>query len=153
MPSGGQNRCGGDIGTDSFAEATAGSPEDANLSAERQIETDTRIASLDERLAAASVRVDSDLLELLPAYIADRNADLQVIDVSLGDSDFRRIWRVGHSMMGTASAYGFDRLNELGRDLRDSAQGFDRAGVVRASRLLRDYLVEVEPLVADLVAR
>jgi PAS domain S-box-containing protein len=135
----------GDGGTTQSEEPGAPPPS------ERMAEVQAQVASLEDRLAAAAVRIDPDLVELLPAYIADRNADLQVIDRALGEDDFRRIWRVGHSMMGTASAYGFERLNELGRDLRDAAQSLDRAGVLRAGRMMREYLAEVEPLITDLV--
>ncbi|MEZ4431691.1 MAG: response regulator [bacterium] len=86
-------------------------------------------------------RVDPDLLDLIPAFLADRRVDIERIDAALAAGDFTVIERLGHSMRGTGGAYGMTEVSRLGAALEAAAAAADAAGC----RALRDALaVHVE---------
>ncbi|MGB5811474.1 MAG: Hpt domain-containing protein, partial [Polyangiales bacterium] len=66
---------------------------------------------------------DTAIVELVPGYLARRERDIQVLRAFVeGRSSFEDVTRVGHNLRGTASAYGFPRLGELGAALEDAPE-------------------------------
>ena len=55
-------------------------------------------------------------------YLGRREADLQSLRAALASEDFERIRNKGHNLFGSGSAYGLDRVSELGADLERAAK-------------------------------
>lgn len=55
-------------------------------------------------------------------YLGRREADLQSLRSALASQDFDSIRTKGHNLFGSGSAYGLDRISELGADLERAAK-------------------------------
>ena len=74
------------------------------------------------------VEIDPDLEELIPGYLQNRRNDIEAIQHSLSSNDFETIQRMGHTMKGSGSGYGFDFISAIGMNLEEGAkeQSVDR---------------------------
>jgi HPt (histidine-containing phosphotransfer) domain-containing protein len=61
-----------------------------------------------------SVRVASELRELLPRFLANRRLDLEQLREALARGDFEEARRIGHSLRGAGGGYGFDEITRRG---------------------------------------
>ncbi len=89
------------------------------------------------------VYVDALLEPLIPDYLEGRKNDIQRIATAQAKDDFAEIRRLGHSMKGSGSSYGFDAISTFGALLEDSALAQDGDGILNYLELLRQYLVSV----------
>jgi len=62
---------------------------------------------------------------LMVQYLGRREADLQSLRSALASEDFDSIRIKGHNLYGSGSAYGLDRISELGADLERAAKKHD----------------------------
>ena len=58
---------------------------------------------------------------LMVRYLGRREADIELLRSALDGNDFKRIRVTGHNMCGSGSAYGLDRVSELGDLLENAA--------------------------------
>jgi len=72
---------------------------------------------------------------LIAKYVDRRKADIDSLRAALIDKRFDDIRLSGHNMSGSGSAYGLDRISEIGAGLEDAASNGDSMEV---SRLLDD---------------
>ena len=89
------------------------------------------------------VRVDEDLIGLIPHYLANRRKDIEAASRALGDEDYEYIITLGHTMMGSGGGYGFDRISDIGSGLGEAAEGRDAARVRQWLDELQDFLNRV----------
>ncbi len=68
------------------------------------------------------VDVDPDLADLIDGYLKSARSRIAAIDAALTRGDFEEVRHLGHSLRGTGSMYGFDRLTELGGELEDATR-------------------------------
>lgn len=59
--------------------------------------------------------------QLMARYLSHRQQDLSSMRAALARDDFEQIKITGHNMHGSGSAYGLDRISELGQSLEDAA--------------------------------
>ena len=90
------------------------------------------------------VRVDADLIGLVPGYIENRQKDVLAILDALGRGDMECVWIIGHSMKGSGGGYGFHTVTEVGAALEQAAKVSDGDAVTTALARLQDYLARVE---------
>ncbi len=90
------------------------------------------------------VRIDPDIQDLVPGFLNNRAADLELIAGHLADGNMDGVRVIGHSMKGAGGGYGFDAITEIGDRLETAATAGDRAGIDAAVTELRDYLGRVE---------
>ncbi len=90
------------------------------------------------------VRVDEDLIELIPPYLSNRRKDIEAVSRALGDEDYESISTLGHTMKGSGGGCGFDRISDIGSGLEEAAMGQDAARVRRWLDKLQDYLNRVQ---------
>ena len=65
---------------------------------------------------------------LMVRYLDHRQDDVQSLRAALARQDFESIRKKGHNLFGSGSAYGLDRVSELGADLEKKAErGNDEA--------------------------
>ena len=90
------------------------------------------------------VRVDANLADLIPAYLANRRSNLQEGWHALRNRDFNCLQRIGHRVRGTAASYGFDLLGTAAIDL-------EAAGIRRDPALARASLDQMDDFLRHLV--
>jgi len=66
---------------------------------------------------------------LMVRYLKKREADIAILRSALEEGDFDRIREKGHNLFGSGSAYGLDRISELGAALEKSARKHDNKEV------------------------
>ena len=89
------------------------------------------------------VRVDEDLIELIPHYFANRRKDIEAVSRALGDEDYESISTLGHTMKGSGGGFGFDQISDIGSGLEEAAMGHDSARVRQWLDKLQDFLNRV----------
>lgn len=89
------------------------------------------------------VMVDRDLKELLPTFLAQRQADQAVFAVALPARDFAAIRRAGHGMAGAGSSYGFDALSTLGQKIVEAAHAVDTEKLAALFDEFDDYMARL----------
>ncbi len=97
-----------------------------------------------EEAGRIMVRVDPELLELIPEFLANRRADLARVARALEAGDWEVVGDAGHRLLGVGGFFGFQAVSALGARLEQAAQRRDRAAVEAARRELEDYLARVE---------
>jgi HPt (histidine-containing phosphotransfer) domain-containing protein len=91
-----------------------------------------------------TIRVDSDLSDLVPGFLARKRDDLHRILDATGKGDYSVITHLAHRIKGEGGSYGFDRMTELGRAMEEAARKQDAATVERVSRELLNWLDRIE---------
>ena len=90
------------------------------------------------------VKVDPDLEELIPTFLANRDRDIASIRRALETGDLETTRGIGHSMKGSGGGYGFDEITEIGRAIEMASKDGDTDRVLRATVELEDYLRRVD---------
>jgi HPt (histidine-containing phosphotransfer) domain-containing protein len=100
------------------------------------------------------VRIDPEIRELIPAFMENRRRELQDVRADLAGRRFDAVRKVGHTLAGVGSSYGFDDITRIGRELERVASGIAPAGgtdadvqlLHRLADELDSYLRRVEPI-------
>ena len=90
------------------------------------------------------VHVDSDIEELIPGFLANRQDDIKSILGALEQNDYETVKILGHSMKGAGGGYGFDEITEIGRFLELAAKEGDAQEIKLKTNDLSDYLERIE---------
>ncbi len=90
------------------------------------------------------VNVPSYAIQLIPKFLKSRENDIKEVEDSLKRKDFDTIERLGHSMKGAGSMYGFDGISELGKMIELSAKDKNTVEIKNSLAELRDYLGRIE---------
>ena len=86
------------------------------------------------------IAVDRGLRPLMPKFFAVRGEELKRVKAALAAADFASLERIGHTLHGTASSYGFTRLGEIGRQVETAAKARDAAAITLLAAELEDHL-------------
>jgi HPt (histidine-containing phosphotransfer) domain-containing protein len=90
------------------------------------------------------VRVDRDLEDLIPNFMANRHDDLNTMRRAIDTADYETIRSLAHCLKGAGGGYGFDALTEIAAAIEQAAKAKD-SGQIRAWLTdLADYLEKVE---------
>ena len=76
-------------------------------------------------------------------YLDNRREDVDSLRVALARRDFDRIRDKGHNLYGSGSAYGLDRISELGAALEKSAGKHDAEELDRLIQSLEAFIRNV----------
>jgi HPt (histidine-containing phosphotransfer) domain-containing protein len=90
------------------------------------------------------VNVPGYAIQLIPKFLENREKDIKEVEDSLKRKDFETIERLGHSMKGTGSIYGFDGISELGKMIELSAKDKNTVEIKNSLEELKDYLNRIE---------
>ncbi len=90
------------------------------------------------------VHIDSDLQDLIPDYLENREKDLLAFKQALKKNNFDKIAVLGHSMKGSGGGYGFNDLSNIGRAIEKAAKNRDKESVRRSITDLTEFLKNVE---------
>ncbi len=97
-----------------------------------------------ERPGRIIVEIDPDLEELIPGYLKNRQKDIQGINEALARADFEWITRLGHTLKGSGSGYGFDFISAIGLSLENSGKEKSVEKIQTSVNDLCDFLERVE---------
>jgi len=90
------------------------------------------------------VNVPSYAVQLVPNFLKNREKDIKEVENSLKRKDFETIERVGHSMKGSGSIYGFDGISEIGKSIESSAKNKNSEEIQDNLSKLKNYLNRIE---------
>jgi len=90
------------------------------------------------------VEVDSDLADLVPKFLANRQKDLLKIGDAIDRADNSALLIIGHNMKGVGGGYGFDEVTELGKRIEAAAKSGDQAELREQLTQYKEYLANVE---------
>lgn len=91
-----------------------------------------------------TVKVDPDLRELIPGFLANRKKDLGTLREALARRDAAPLQSIGHSLKGVGGGYGFAGLSEIGAEIETAAKAGNLDAVDGLLKRLAEYLDSVE---------
>lgn len=90
-----------------------------------------------------TIRVESGMEGVVPAYLEKRRKDVQTYRNALAGGDFETLRVLGHSMKGTGTGYGFPILTEIGGVIEQAAMRRDNTEVAAQVDRLAWYVGNV----------
>jgi len=90
------------------------------------------------------VEVDIDLKEFIPEFIEGKKKDFHSIDSLIRRKDFDAIYRIGHGLKGTGSAYGFHKITKFGIQLEKYAKERNEESIALLCKEAIDHLDNIE---------
>ncbi len=90
------------------------------------------------------VRVDRELEDLIPGYLAKRRKDIPSIISFVDQGDYEKVRVLGHSMKGSGGGYGFDPITEIGARIEGAAKEKDEQAIRNLTDELSKYLERIE---------
>lgn len=90
------------------------------------------------------VKIDPDIEELIPGYIASKHSDLKLLSDALANNDYDTLRRTGHDLKGSGIGYGFDKISEIGRTIESAAKSGDGEAIRKSIEGLADYLSRID---------
>ena len=91
-----------------------------------------------------TVKIDSDLKELIPVFMDNREADIAALKKNLEAENFAEIEKIGHQLKGVGGSYGFDYITEIGREIENTANKNNIAELEQLINELETYIDTVE---------
>jgi len=95
------------------------------------------------------VRVDRDVVEIVPLFLECRRSDLLKIRQALQSGDYETIRKLGHNLKGTGGGFGFDTVSELGVQIEAAAEQQNGEIVGKHAEELASYLLRVVVVVDE----
>lgn len=92
---------------------------------------------------AIVVRVEGELRELVPRFLANCARDVETLARAAAQSDLDTTRKIGHSLKGVGGGYGFDEITRLGASIEAAAKAGDAGAAHAAVEELRSYLKAV----------
>lgn len=89
--------------------------------------------------------VNSDLKELIPAFIYNTQKEIKALEEAINQNDWPTIERMGHSIKGSSHGYGFKHMALIGGRMQAAAcETNDRGKLPQLLRELIDYTENVQ---------
>lgn len=90
------------------------------------------------------IRIDPRIADLVDKFVASARRDTEQARTALDARDLDHVRRIGHTLQGSASSYGFDAVARLGGLLEHAARNEDIESARLVATRLADYLARVE---------
>lgn len=90
------------------------------------------------------VHVDTDLKELVPGFLQNRQKDVKSLMAAVEQSDYETIEALGHTMKGDGGGYGFHAITDIGGSLEKAAANKNLQEIRKSVKQLTVYLECVE---------
>ncbi len=88
--------------------------------------------------------MDAAIQDIVPDFLRHRGEDVASIRAALEAGDFDAVRQIGHDIEGTGGAFGFDRMAEIGRCLRQGPSDAASAQVQDLADELSSYLARLK---------
>jgi HPt (histidine-containing phosphotransfer) domain-containing protein len=69
-----------------------------------------------------TVRVDREIQDLVPTFLANRQRDLISLREAVQARDFNAVRIIGHNLKGVGGGYGFQEITEIGALIENAAK-------------------------------
>lgn len=86
------------------------------------LELPPSIKEKDEQDNKIIIRVDPDLIELIPGFLQSVRDQILMLSELLHENQYDEIRKIGHSLKGVGGGYGFQMITELGGRIEESAK-------------------------------
>ena len=90
------------------------------------------------------VEVDSDLEEILPGFLANREKDLVQLKELFEAKDIKGIEKLGHKAAGSCGGYGFDQLGVIAKNLENAAKENDVDQIKKLINEFEEHFTNIE---------
>jgi len=92
------------------------------------------------------VRLDPDLKDLIPGFLANKGKDVQTILSATATKpiDFDALGRLGHRLKGEGGSYGLEAISVYGDRIERAAKRGDVDAIQRYANQLSVYLDSLE---------
>lgn len=97
---------------------------------------------------APQVKIDSEMAELIPPFLAECRRELEAMEHSLVDADFKAIALMSHQLTGSGASYGFQYLTDASRRIETGVRGRDAVLIKAELDSIRRYLDRVKVISA-----
>jgi HPt (histidine-containing phosphotransfer) domain-containing protein len=93
---------------------------------------------------AIVVKVDPDIADMVPRFLANRSRDVERLREAIGRADAEAVRAIGHTLNGVGGGYGFPAISELGARIEEDGGAGRIDAATRAVDELADYLARVQ---------
>ena len=90
------------------------------------------------------VKIDPDLSDLIPGFMARKHQDVEAIRTAAGNAEYATLSNLGHKIKGEGGSYGLDGISAIGEELETAAQKQDAGACRDLADRLAQYLNDVE---------
>jgi HPt (histidine-containing phosphotransfer) domain-containing protein len=90
------------------------------------------------------VKVDPDLKELIPGFLANRRKDVTILREALAQGDCARMQSTGHSLKGVGGGYGFAEMSTIGAEIEVAAKAANLQSLAGLVDRYAAYLEQIE---------
>ncbi len=90
------------------------------------------------------VQVDSELKEILPTFLKNRNTDCVKLSELLANKDFESLKKLGHKVSGSSGGYGFSELGDIAKKIEISASSQNEEEIKNLVDQFINYVQSVE---------
>ena len=90
------------------------------------------------------VSIDSDLEEIMPMFLQNRQKDLDQLPTLFNEQKFNEIRVIAHKLAGNAGSYGLSELGEVGANMEDACLKND---IQKVEACIQDYQSYMKNLV------
>jgi len=90
------------------------------------------------------VKVDPDLKELIPGFMANRRKDVVTLRDALAKRDCAPMQSTGHSLKGVGGGYGFPEMSAIGAEIEIAAKAGDLEALAGLVDRYAAYMDRVE---------
>ena len=90
------------------------------------------------------VKVDPDLKELIPGFLANRRKDVTTLRDALAKRDCAQVQSTGHNLKGVGGGYGFAEMSAIGAEIETAAKADNLEPLAGLIERLAAYLDRVE---------
>ena len=98
------------------------------------------------------IKVDADLVDLIPNYLKNLHANLEEIKEHFYNGDLSACQRLGHNLKGSGGSYGFDFISEMGAAIEADAKSGRGLNVIQHVSSLGDYLNRLDIKYEEVIA-
>jgi HPt (histidine-containing phosphotransfer) domain-containing protein len=92
------------------------------------------------------VKIDPVLAQLAPKFLARCRETVAELRGAVEARNLEAARRIGHSLFGTGSSYGFEEIGSLGREIERAARTGDTDALRNLAERLDSYLARVRPV-------
>ena len=104
----------------------------------------TRSSRTEGRSPRLTIRVASELRDLIPSFLSRRRTDLQTLKKALESRDYETILSIGHRMKGNGESMGFRAISEIGAALEEASSAEEDKAIEHQAKRLESYLERID---------
>ncbi|MBN2125637.1 MAG: response regulator, partial [Deltaproteobacteria bacterium] len=95
------------------------------------------------------VEVDGAFKDFLPRFLEVTSEDIATMWKAIDEGDYATIERLGHSMKGSGTSFGFHAMTDIGKSIEQAAKSRDGKEVRKNLAGLTEYMERVEVVFSE----